>query len=76
LRQDERRICHHGGVTEGNDNPLEAYVRAALALQGYRLDEAQMAEIVVQFSRLESIAQTILHWPLPFAAEAAPVFRP
>jgi Protein of unknown function (DUF4089) len=63
-------------VTESNDNRLEAYVRAALALQGYRFDEAQIAEIVVQFSRLESIAQTILRCPLPFAAEAAPVFRP
>jgi hypothetical protein len=63
-------------MTEGNENPLEAYVRAALALQGYRFDEAQIAEIVVQFSRLESIAQTILRWPLPFASEAAPVFRP
>jgi hypothetical protein len=58
------------------DNPLEAYVRAALTLQGYRFDEAQIAEVVVQFSRLEVIAQSILQWPLPFASEAAPVFRP
>jgi Protein of unknown function (DUF4089) len=63
-------------VTEGNDNSLEAYVRAALALQGYHFDETQIAEIVVQFSRLEAIAQTILHLPMPFASEAAPVFRP
>ena len=63
-------------MTEGSDNPLEAYVRAALALQGYRFDEAQIAEIVVQFSRLEAIAQTVLQWPLPFASEPAPVFRP
>jgi hypothetical protein len=63
-------------VTQGNDNPLEAYVRAALTLHGYRFDEAQIAEIIVQFSRLEAIAQTIMQWPLPFAAEAAPVFRP
>ena len=63
-------------MTQGNDNPLEAYVRAALALQDYHFDEAQIAEIVVQFSRLESIAQTILRRPLPFASEAAPVFRP
>ena len=58
------------------DNSPEAYVRAALTLQGYRFDEAQIADIVVQFSRLEAIAQTILQWPLPFASEAAPVFRP
>jgi hypothetical protein len=69
-------MCHHERVTEGNTEPLEAYVRAALALQGYRFDEAQIAEIVEQFSRLEAIAQTILQWPLPFASEAAPVFRP
>ena len=58
------------------DNSPEAYVRAALALQGYRFDEEQIADIVVQFSRLAAIAQTIMDWPLPFASEAAPVFRP
>jgi len=76
LRQDERRICDHGAVTQGTDNPLEAYVRAALALQGYRFDERQIAEIVEQFSRLETIAHTVMQWPLPFASEPAPVFRP
>jgi hypothetical protein len=54
----------------------EAYVRAALALQGYAFDEAQITEIVLQFTRIEAIAQTVLGWPLPFASEAAPVFRP
>jgi Protein of unknown function (DUF4089) len=63
-------------ATPANNIPLEAYVRAALALQGYRFDEEQTAEIVVQFARLEAIAQTLLQWPLPFASEAAPVFRP
>ncbi|HEY0801328.1 MAG TPA: DUF4089 domain-containing protein [Steroidobacteraceae bacterium] len=63
-------------MTEGSNNPLEAYVRAALALQGYRFDEAQIAEIVLQFARLEAIAQTVLREPLPFASEPAPVFRP
>ena len=58
------------------DNSPEAYVRAALTLQGYRFDEAQIADIVEQFSRLETIAQSILQWPLPFASEPAPVFRP
>ncbi len=62
-------------MTESADS-LESYVRAALTLQGYRFDETQIAEIVVQFSRLELIAQTILHQPLPFASQAAPVFRP
>ena len=57
------------------DSP-EAFVRAALALQGYAFDEAQVAEIVLQFSRIEAIAQSVLEWPVPFAAQAAAVFRP
>jgi 1-carboxybiuret hydrolase subunit AtzG-like protein len=69
-------MCHYERVTEGNAEPLESYVRAALALQGYHFDEAQIAEITVQFSRIEAIAQTVMQWPLPFASEAAPVFRP
>jgi hypothetical protein len=55
---------------------LESYVRAALTLQGYRFDQAQIAEIVVHFSRIEAMAQTILQWPMPVASAAAPVFRP
>lgn len=58
------------------DDTLEAYVRAALTLQGYQFDETQIAEIVLQFSRLEAIAQTVFEFPLPFASEPAPVFRP
>jgi hypothetical protein len=65
-----------GNMTGGSDNPLESYVRAALALQGYRFDEQQIAEIVAQFARLEAMAQTVFAWPQPFASEAAPVFRP
>ena len=76
LRQDERRLCHDERVTEADTQPLESYVRAALALQGYHFDEAQIAEITVQFSRLEGIARMVLDWPLPFASEPAPVFRP
>ena len=63
-------------VMQARENPLEAYVRATLTLQGYRFDEAQIAEIAVQFARLETIAQSILQWPLPPGSEAAPVFRP
>ena len=76
LRRDQRRLCNDGAITETHDNPLEAYVRAALALQGYVFDEAQIAEIVLQFSRLEAVARTVFDWPLPFASEPAPVFRP
>jgi len=63
-------------MTEADDNPLEAYVRAALALQGYAFDDAEIAEIVAQFARLEAIARTVFDWPLRFASEPAPVFRP
>jgi hypothetical protein len=76
LTLDERRICNDEGVTADGDNPLEAYVRATLALQGYRFEEEQIADIAAQFSRLEAIAQTILQWPLPPGSETAPVFRP
>lgn len=54
----------------------EAYARAALALQGYRFDEASTARIAEQFSRIEAIAQTFLERELPFELEPAPVFRP
>ena len=63
-------------MTKHADSTLESYVRAALVLQGYAFDEAQIGEIVLQFSRLEAIAQTLFDFPLPFASEAAPVFRP
>jgi hypothetical protein len=63
-------------MTEARDKSLESFVRAALVLQGYAFDEAQIAEIALQFSRLEAIAQSVFDWPLPFGSEAAPVFRP
>jgi hypothetical protein len=63
-------------MTEAQENPLESYVRAALKLQGYSFGEAQIAEIAAQFARFDAIAQTVFDWPLPFASEAAPVFRP
>ena len=63
-------------MTEDRGKALESYVRAALKLQGYAFDEAQIAEIVLQFSRLEAIAQTVFDFPLPFASEPAPAFRP
>jgi Protein of unknown function (DUF4089) len=63
-------------MTETDDNPLEAYVRATLALQGYAFGDAEIAQIVMQFSRLETISRTVFDWQLPFASEPAPVFRP
>ena len=63
-------------MTAASDDPLRAYVRAALALQGYECDESQIAEIVEQFSRLEPMARTVFDCPIPFASGPAPVFRP
>jgi hypothetical protein len=63
-------------MTEAPDNPLDRYVRAALALQGYTFGDAEIAEIIMQFSRLEAVARTVFEWPLPFTSEPAPVFRP
>jgi len=63
-------------VSQHAIDAVESYVRAALALQGYEFDAAQIAEITLQFARIETIAQIILAWPLPFASEAATVFRP
>jgi hypothetical protein len=55
---------------------IEPYVRAALALHGFRFDEQQIAEIVAQFSRIEVMSRTVFECPLPFASTPAPVFRP
>ena len=55
---------------------IDDYVRAALAVQGYQLDDAQTGEVIVQFSRIEAIAQTFLCQSLPLDLDAAPVFRP
>jgi Protein of unknown function (DUF4089) len=58
------------------NSSTDTYVRAALAVHGYVFDEAQIAEIVLQFSRIEAIAQTVLEFQLPLDTQAAPVFRP
>jgi hypothetical protein len=63
-------------MTKAHDKPIEPYVRTALALQGYTFEDAEIAEIAAQFARLEAIARTVFDWPLPFASEPAPVFRP
>jgi hypothetical protein len=54
----------------------EAYVRAALALQGYEFSAAQTAAIAEQFARIEAMAATFRHLPLPREQDAAPAFRP
>ena len=63
-------------MQEETESPLARYVRAALALQGYRFDDAQIAEITLHFSRIQAMAETIFNCPMPFGSEAAPAFRP
>ena len=55
---------------------IEPYVRTALALQGYSFTDAQIAGIVLQFSRFAAIADAFIDMPLPLDLDAAPVFRP
>ena len=63
-------------MQEETESPPARYVRAALALQGYRFDDAQIAEITLHFSRIQAMAGTIFDCPMPFGSVAAPVFRP
>jgi hypothetical protein len=66
-------------MTDPTDS-LRTYVRAALELQGYEFSEERIAEITLQFARIESIARDIL--PPAVDADAqqdlgpAAVFRP
>jgi hypothetical protein len=58
---------------------LEAYVRATLAIHGYRFDESHenpIADIVLQFSRFAAMADIVNGIDLPLDAEGAAVFRP
>lgn len=55
---------------------IEAYVRAALALHGYALDEARIRDVTAQFARIAVIAGAVLRAPVPPGAEPLPVFRP
>ena len=57
-------------------NECEAYVRAALAIHGYRFDPDVVAELVLQFERIERIAAPLLEIELPSELESAAVFRP
>jgi hypothetical protein len=55
---------------------LESYVRGALRLHGYALNEASVAEVTLQFERIAAIAQTLMELPLPLEAGPAGVLRP
>jgi len=59
-----------------DDQQRDAFVRAALAAQGYRFDAAQIEEIVRQFARIEAIAAPVITADLPLALESGAVFVP
>jgi hypothetical protein len=54
----------------------DAYVRAALALQGYVFNEGRIAEIARHFERIERIAAAIVDVEQPIDIESGDVFRP
>ena len=55
---------------------VDAYVRAALELQGYQLDAAQTAAVALQFARIALIAGTFIDDASPLDSGQLPVFRP
>jgi len=54
----------------------EAYVDAAAALIGLRIDPAHRPGVIVNFERLAQMAALVMEFPLPDETEPAPVFRP
>ncbi len=55
---------------------LDTYVRSALRLQGYALDEEAVQRVIAQFTRIEEISRAMRELPLPSSTEPAAVFRP
>ena len=54
----------------------EVYVTQTAQLLGLAIPPEQMAGVVAQFDRLQTIAQPVLDFPLPDTLEAAPTFDP
>jgi hypothetical protein len=59
-----------------NERERDAYVRAALALQGYKFDDACIARIAAQFERIEGMAARMGDSDLPASLDSAEIFRP
>ncbi len=53
-----------------------AYVDNMAALNGFELDVARRANIIVQLRRIEAMARQLEDFPLAAEVEPAPVFRP
>ena len=59
-----------------DDDARDNYVRAAMALHGYQLNEKQLKGVLLQFAHIEEIAEGFLDMPLPLDAASAPAFKP
>lgn len=57
------------------ESQCNAYVDAALTLQGYTLREDAAQDVREQFARIAQIAAVFVDLPLPVALESAAVFR-
>ncbi|MCD2513006.1 AtzG-like protein [Comamonas endophytica] len=55
---------------------IDAYVRAAMALQGYDATLIPPAQVAEQFARIAAMAAALRLQPLARQDEAAYVFRP
>ena len=59
-----------------NQDRLDSYVRSALELQGYALDEEAAQRVTMQFTRIEEISRVMRDIRLPHSMDPAAVFRP
>ncbi len=63
-------------LSTGPGPDIDAYVRAALALQGYDPAVVPAAAVAEQFGRIAAMAASLRDLDLPREADAAPAFRP
>ena len=55
---------------------IEAYVKAALAIQGYTFSEVRTADVVQHFTRIEQLSRPVREADLPPEQDGAPIFTP
>lgn len=55
---------------------IEAYVKAALAIQGYTFSETRIADVVQHFTRIEQLSRAVRDADLPPEVDSAPIFTP
>jgi hypothetical protein len=55
---------------------IEAYVKAALAIQGYDFSEARIADVVQHFTRIEQLSRVVRDAAVPLETDSAPIFKP